>query len=167
MYRLFQNLLTIYIVTLLLFSCAPKRQSLNTVNDTLSQDPIKRSDELLFLVFKIKKGTSDQDNQVILVSKQKVEGTLKRSSVATDFHGDHKLVIYQYDGARVKDSIVINHPLYPHMESYDHGHMSQHALMLDSAEFFVRFQLHGKAQQINIVETIEDSNPRTLTILTP
>lgn len=125
-------------------------------SDQNSAPPEASMDQLMFLVFQIKKNTGGDYSKIAVIKREKVNGKIKQGHPHEDTF-ENQLSIYQYNNQTVIDSIVCEHPLYKDVEDFHGNTMTTKSIELDSAEFFVRLQLNSKTNEIKIYEKLKQN----------
>ncbi|MBK7959018.1 MAG: hypothetical protein IPK03_13540 [Bacteroidetes bacterium] len=110
---------------------------------------------IYFLTFKIFRRENSKMNAVELVNKTLTAGTMKgKDPEARQFANN--LIIFYYRKSLLLDSLIIDHPLYKHLEYTDESRkFAVKDTMLPSADFFFRFQTAQMADELSIVEQQE------------
>ncbi len=116
---------------------------------------------MLFLVFKIRKNAGQDGSSIELLSKTQGAGKVKRSATPPPIT-NHLLTIDFYRKNKIVHAMIIEHPLYKHIEYTDEtGKLASKDIELDEAEFFIRMPVQGDA--VKISETIRPGAEKLLT----
>lgn len=136
--------------------CAPMKTS-----DENKPTALNQSDEVVFMSFQIRKDVIQKKNTIVLLNKVKTTAKIKKQ-IDADVHSANFLTAEMYSGDRFLQMIMIPHPMYVHSEYADEsGKLNAKDVVLDQAEFFIRFQQNG-ANNIWIFETLNDKNKQEL-----
>lgn len=142
------------ILFVLLTSCSLGEQTTqNTLTDSAGNS-------ILFLVLKIRKDPAQGKNTVELLSKTVSAGKIKREAPPTHISNSY-LTIDVYRKNRIVHTLMIEHPLYKHIEyAAENGVLASKDVELDEAEFFIRMQSQG--DMVKISETLPHKAETTL-----
>ncbi len=155
----------LYIVSFILIcigtgACKTQKPTSSTISNITSNQnnapQVATTDQLLFLVFQIKKNIEGAYSKITLIKREKVNGKLKQGHINEDTF-ENELIIYQYNHQTLIDSIVCEHPLYKNLEDFNGNTMTTRQVELDSAEFFIRLQLDSKTNEIKIYEKLKQN----------
>lgn len=109
---------------------------------------------IYFVVMRIYRDDDKNENKIELIKKTLTEGIMKGKDESAR-QSTNNLLIYLIDNAKIKDSLIIDHPLYKHFEYADEsGNFAVKDTLVASAEFFFRFQSMHSNSEIRIVERI-------------
>ena len=137
-------------------SCHTSKPSTKNV-----ESETKEPNVISFLMFNIHKDTINLANVVTLVKKIESNGKIKKQR---NFLAKNYLTIYSYSGKQILDSLIIEHPLYKHLEYLDENKKFMvKDTVITSADFFVRLQ--GKYNELKIVETLKNKSAKELNII--
>ena len=136
-----------------MISCSVSKQN------KISLENDRRYPNLIsFIVLKIHNDTISSTRVVKYISKKESTGEIKKQHTLP---GKYYLTIYTYTGKHLVDSLILEHPLYKHIEYVDeHKKFAVKDTVINSAEFFVRLQ--GHFNEIKIFETIKNKSPQQL-----
>lgn len=155
MKRVFLFVLTVLSLT----GCKSSKPAV--VADRSTNDEIAASDSIAFLIMTIAQNSATQKNEII---KQRIKvsaGTLKtetHSAIAAN-----QLKGYIWQGGVLRDSVIVNHPLYKHFEYFDDGgKATAKDTLVNKAEFFLRFQKPVADAEIRLFEQIKNASPSHL-----
>lgn len=125
-----------FILVIVLFaSCRTPR---NKVNSAPAQ--VVSRDSIVFITMKMWHDSLQGNNAVEVLEIITSPGTLKRPMTDSGSH-DHYLKCLLLSHAGVRDSFLVEHPLYREVEVMgEDNHLSMHRLNLKETQFFVRFQ---------------------------
>lgn len=156
LFKYSQNITLAILSMLLILSChASKPDKKNVQNQNNEPNVIS------FLMFSIYKDTISSTNLVTLIKKTESAGKIKKQR---NFLTKNYLTIYSYSGKIIVDSLLIEHPLYKHLEYVDaNKNFVVKDTIINSADFFVRLQ--GKFNHLKIVETLQNKPAKELNLL--
>ena len=134
-------------------SCSFSKQNISSL-----ENDKKEPNLITFLVLNIHRDTISSTNVVEFVSKIESTGKIKKQHIFTT---ENYLTIYSYSGKHIVDSLILEHPLYKHLEYVDeNNNFAVKDTVINSAEFFVRVQGHFK--EIKIFETLKNRSTKQL-----
>lgn len=146
--------LTLLILPLLLImSCGVSKQNISSL-----ENDKKELNLITFLVLNIHQDRMRSIHVVEFVSKKESTGEIKKQHI---FTSENYLTVYAYSGKHIVDSLILEHPLYKHIEYVDEN--KKFAVMdtvINSADFFVRVQ--GQFDEIKIFETLKNKTTQQL-----
>lgn len=143
------------LLTLLLASCSWTKKT----ESDLPSDSAGSS--ILFLVLKIRKDPDGGKPAVDLLSKTASAGKIKPEAPLQAVP-EHYLTIDTYRGRRIVHTLIMEHPLYRHIEYVtENGTLASKDVEPGEAEFFIRLQVQGDAVWIS-----ETTPQKAKTILT-
>jgi hypothetical protein len=109
---------------------------------------------IVFSVLQILRPSPEEPSRIQLLETQASPGKLKKKSEAP-LSFTHYLGIGIYRNGIRMDTLTLEHPLYKHIEYVnDQGELAVLDTMLTKADFFIRFQSLGAANEIRIFETV-------------
>jgi len=150
-----QKLLSLLLIAGFL-GCGPMKTS-----DENKPTALNQSDEVVFMSFQIQKDVIQKKNTIVLLNTVKTTAKIKKQS-ESDVHSPNFLTAEMYSGNRLLQTVIIPHPMFVHSEYADEsGKLVSKDVVLDQAEFFIRFQKNG-ANHIRIFETLHDKNKQEL-----
>ncbi|GEP52046.1 hypothetical protein FNO01nite_27180 [Flavobacterium noncentrifugens] len=150
-----QKILSLLLIVAFL-SCGPMKNTGETAVITSVS-----SNAVVFMSFQIQKDTIGKRNSIALLHTVKTTAKLKNQSEA-DVHSPNFLTAKIYFGDRLLQTIIVPHPMFVHSEYADEsGKLASKDVVLDQAEFFIRFQQNG-ANHIRIFETLIGKNKTAL-----
>ena len=124
------------------------------VNDSSGKTEVASSERIVFVNLKIKTDSVSGKNKIELINKTIAAGHLKNSAEA-NVRSNNYLTCILFEDKVASDTIKLEHPLYKTFEYMNEkNEMSLKQMNVKEAEFFLRFQLKGKATTIKILETI-------------
>jgi hypothetical protein len=148
-----QYLTLIFLSLLLMMSCSLSKQ-----NKSSLENDKKEPNLISFLVLNIHMDTINSKNVVEFVSKKESIGVIKKQN---SFPTNYYLTIYAYSGKHIIDSLILEHPLYKHIEYVDvNKNFAVMDTIINRAEFFVRLQ--GHFNEIKIFETLKNKSTQKL-----
>ena len=90
---------------------------------------------------------------------------MKRHGQA-ETHTDNYLTLYLYNNRHLADSVRVEHPLYKHYEYLDaENKLAAKDMVLDKADFIVRFQTAEPTNRIAVMETLKNAGTRQLSTI--
>ena len=121
----------------------------------------KTPDAIVFLSFKMVRNPNGK-NSVTLINQNIASGKIKKGSeMRAD--SENLLAFEVYQNNRLSQTILINHPLYKHVEYLDDdNHYKSKDIVSDQEEFFIRIQTNGEAATIKILENLKEKTPSEL-----
>jgi hypothetical protein len=148
-----QYLTLIFLSLLLTTSCSLSKQNKSSLDNDKKEPNL-----ITFLVLNIHMDTIKSQNIVEFVSKKESTGVIKKQH---SFPTKYYLTIYAYSGKHIIDSLILEHPLYKHIEYVDENkNFAVMDTIIKSAEFFVRLQ--GHFNEIKIFETLKNKSTQKL-----
>ena len=150
-------------ITLIFFlvSCSLQKTTESNV-PSIKQD---KKSQIIFLVLKIHKDTSQKKNVIEYVSKTKTEGLIKIRNRTVERYNNY-LTIAVYEDDNLADSFKIEHPLFKKVEYLEGSIFTSKSVELDAQEFFIRIQTKGISNKIIFYETLNNKNKKELTTIT-
>lgn len=122
----------------------------------------KADNELLFLLFEIKKDSLQQIT-VNLLEQKIVNG--KRKKIIQSQYKEY-LRIELYEGEELITTEVLQHPLCKHIEYFDEqGKPLAKDVQLADTQFFVRLQTFGNADKVVIIEKRNNTSEKQIATL--
>ncbi|NOT36762.1 MAG: hypothetical protein HOP11_05245 [Saprospiraceae bacterium] len=124
----------------------------------ISSDNIKSNQDvemIVFLVMKMHKNESTGNNSIILLSSQITEGKIKTTNKNEIYSENYLNFEFLKDKKRI-EQFKTEHPLYRHIEFQTDTGLTSKSIVIDSIEFFERFQLSQLPDQIRISEKRKD-----------
>ncbi len=148
-----RSLILIIVAQLLLLSCSTSKQSTGS-SESNKSDP----NLITFLVLNIHRDSLNATHVVELISKTESTGILKKQQAFTT---ENYLTMYAYSGKYIVDSIILEHPLYKHLEYVDeHSKFAVMDTVINTEDFFVRVQ--GRFDELSIFETLKNEPTKRL-----
>lgn len=148
MSKLFFTLFLLFVL-----SCS----GLHDKTHTSSKSETEQKNELLFIVFKISKGTNHQESKVTLVQKTKSKGKMKTELDQSPSTPNY-LTIALYEDSLLKKTLLLPHPLYKQVEYLnDNNQYSAKEIELEEDTFFIRLPNDLKIKKIIIFETLRNT----------
>lgn len=145
-----RNLTLIILSLLLMMSCSVSKQNISSL-----EIDKKEPNLISFLVLNIYRDTISSTNVIEFISKIESTGAIKKQH---SFPTQYYLTFYAYSGKHIVDSLIIEHPLYKHLEYVDENrNFAVKDTIINHAEFFVRLQ--GHFNEIKIFETLKNKSP--------
>lgn len=143
------------LLTLLLASCGwTKKTEMGMPVDSAGHS-------ILFLVLKIRKDPGGGKPAVDLLSKTASAGKIKPETPLQTVP-ERYLTIDTYKGRRIVHTLIMEHPLYQHIEYItENGTLASKDIEPGEAEFFIRLQVQGDA--VGISETTPEKTKTMLT----
>jgi len=130
-------------------------------NDNLKND----NNTIVFLVLRISKDSIQGKNVIEFVHKTKSLGKIKDNN-NSHFNYENYLTIDVYQQDSIIHTMVIEHPLYKHVEySGDNNILVSKYIELNKEEFFIRLQMTGDSNKIRISETLNNTSKKELAII--
>lgn len=123
------------------------------------------TNEIVFLTFRIDKDSVSKTNKLTLTNKTKSAGKFKKTVEDKPHHANF-LTLEVFTKGKPSQTIVIEHPLFKHLEYTDKD--NKYAFKdaeVDTEEFFVRIQTNGSDNSVLISETLQNSQKRILLTL--
>ena len=149
--KVMKQTIAILWLAMLTSSCAVRTAAAD--NNSFTSEEEKSN--ILFVVFKIKKGTTK--STIEIVSTTISEGKLKKQPEDT-LDSNQFVEIEVTSGNNAFQLVKINHPLYKDIEySNSNGELKKKRVEVNEDTFFVRFQLKGAAATLRIKEKLENS----------
>lgn len=128
--------LLLLLITLVLASCRTSRTGVSS-----EPSPVAPMDSIVFISMKIWHDSLQQSNHIEVLEVLTKPGSLKRQLHDNALRENYLKCILWNKKTGMRDSFVIEHPLYRDVEAVDESHqLSMKRLNLKEAQFFVRFQ---------------------------
>ncbi len=142
------------LVMLSCFSCRTGRE--------LAAADVNAGPFIGFVTFRIQDSAKHGIPGLKVLNAQRSPGALKKA-LGVPGNSANRLSLHLYNGRRFMDSVSIDHPLYPKAEYSDEsGRLVTRLVHLDSADFFIRFQVPAVVDEIRVVEYRYGFAPRSL-----
>jgi D-alanyl-D-alanine carboxypeptidase len=122
-------------------------------------------DSIVFVVLNIQKDPALDKSAIKLVNKTQTPGTIKKQNQELQSSKNY-LSISVYNKKDLLDSIIIDHPLYKHIEYVNSEHVFETKdTILNQSEFFIRFHSKVNSIELRFIETINNLTSKDQTII--
>lgn len=135
------------------FSCG----GLQNRTETSSISPRQNEDHLVFLVFKITKGSTLQKSKITLIEQTKSVGKMKSELENTPTSPNY-LTFVCYENTTIIKTLLLPHPLFKNVEYLkDNNQYASKDIKLEEDTFFIRLPFDQKIRKISIFETLRNT----------
>lgn len=117
----------------------------------------QNEDHLLFLTFKITKGSALQKSKITLIEQSKSTGKMK-SEIENTLTSPNYLTVVCYENTSIAKTVLLPHPLFKHIEYLNEANQyASKDIELKDETFFIRLPFNPKIRKISIFETLRNT----------